>query len=152
MVSVCAGLVTVEEQSHIIRLVHFTAQDYFRQTWTIWFPQENHEIWSTCVTYVSFESFRSGACPKDEDFEVRVDDYTLFSYVAEHWGHHIRPQFLDRDILASLLDDTPKLEACVQGLYAWKGFPDHRGNSQAGPRQMTGLHLAACFGLKETVE
>lgn len=32
MVSVCAGLVTVDEQSHIIRLVHFTAQEYFQRT------------------------------------------------------------------------------------------------------------------------
>ncbi len=28
MVSVCAGLVTVDEESDIIRLVHYTAQEY----------------------------------------------------------------------------------------------------------------------------
>lgn len=30
--SVCAGLVTVDEESDIIRLVHYTTQDYFRRT------------------------------------------------------------------------------------------------------------------------
>lgn len=31
IVSVCAGLVTIDEQSNIIRLVHYTTQDYFEQ-------------------------------------------------------------------------------------------------------------------------
>jgi hypothetical protein len=29
MVSMCAGLVTVDEESKIIRLVHYTTQEYF---------------------------------------------------------------------------------------------------------------------------
>src|SRR5437667_12719368 len=37
-VSVCAGLVTVDEESDIIRLVHYTTQEYFERTWTSWFP------------------------------------------------------------------------------------------------------------------
>ena len=32
MVSVCAGLVVVDEQSDIIRLVHYTTQEYFEKT------------------------------------------------------------------------------------------------------------------------
>jgi hypothetical protein len=38
MVSVCAGLVTIDEESDIIRLVHYTTQEYFEQTGTIRFP------------------------------------------------------------------------------------------------------------------
>jgi hypothetical protein len=37
MVSVCAGLVTVDEESDVIRLVHYTTQEYFERTWTSWF-------------------------------------------------------------------------------------------------------------------
>jgi hypothetical protein len=32
IVSVCAGLVTIDEESDIIRLVHYTTQEYFEQT------------------------------------------------------------------------------------------------------------------------
>jgi hypothetical protein len=32
IVSVCAGLVTVNEESRIIRLVHYTTQEYFERT------------------------------------------------------------------------------------------------------------------------
>ena len=38
MVSICAGLVTVDEDSNIIRLVHYTTQEYFERTQTVWFP------------------------------------------------------------------------------------------------------------------
>jgi len=32
MASVCAGLVTIDEESKIIRLVHYTTQEYFERT------------------------------------------------------------------------------------------------------------------------
>ena len=32
IVSVCKGLVTIDQESGIIRLVHYTAQEYFEQT------------------------------------------------------------------------------------------------------------------------
>ncbi|KAL2860013.1 hypothetical protein BJX68DRAFT_251851 [Aspergillus pseudodeflectus] len=38
LVSACAGLVTVDGDSKIIRLVHYTAQEYLERTWTVWFP------------------------------------------------------------------------------------------------------------------
>jgi hypothetical protein len=42
--SVCAGLVSVDEESDIIRLVHYTAQEYFDQTWATWFPNGQTDI------------------------------------------------------------------------------------------------------------
>ena len=32
MVSVCAGLVTIDKDSNIVRLVHYTTQEYFERT------------------------------------------------------------------------------------------------------------------------
>jgi len=37
IVSVCAGLVTVDEESNIIRLIHYTTQEYFERTRGIFF-------------------------------------------------------------------------------------------------------------------
>lgn len=37
MVSVCAGLVTIDEESKIIRLVHCTTQEYFERTQNVGF-------------------------------------------------------------------------------------------------------------------
>jgi hypothetical protein len=33
MISVCAGLITVDEESNIIRLIHYTIQEFFERTW-----------------------------------------------------------------------------------------------------------------------
>ena len=41
--SVCAGLVTIDEHSGIVRLVHYTTQEYFERTWTSWFPNRSEE-------------------------------------------------------------------------------------------------------------
>jgi hypothetical protein len=35
MVSACAGLVTIDKESDIIRLIHYTTQEYFERTQTL---------------------------------------------------------------------------------------------------------------------
>ena len=62
MISVCAGLVTVDEQSDIIRLVHYTTQEYFKRTQKYWFPNTQTDIATSCVTYLSFDTFKTGFC------------------------------------------------------------------------------------------
>src|SRR5271170_7755755 len=49
MVSVCAGLVRVDEESGIIRLVHYTTQEYFERTQKSWFPHAETDITKTCI-------------------------------------------------------------------------------------------------------
>ena len=84
MVSVCAGLVTVDE-GDIIRLAHYTMQDYFERTQISWFPNAQTDIAMTCVTYLSFDVFAAGFCPTDEEFEARLRLYPLYDYAAQNW-------------------------------------------------------------------
>jgi hypothetical protein len=72
MVSVCAGLVTIDEESGIIRLVHYITQEYFERTQSHWFPQAESEITTTCITYLSFNVFESGLCQTDDEFGKRL--------------------------------------------------------------------------------
>ncbi|KAL9568767.1 hypothetical protein ACKAV7_007081 [Fusarium commune] len=44
MISVCAGLVTIDEERGIIRLVHDTAKQYFKRSQDSWFPHARIEI------------------------------------------------------------------------------------------------------------
>lgn len=92
MVSVCAGLVTVDKGSDIIRLVHYTTQEYFERTQKQWFPNAEEDITMICVTYLSFDKFDSGFCLTDEDFEGRLQYNRLYDYAARNWGHHVRHQ------------------------------------------------------------
>ncbi|KAL2197095.1 hypothetical protein P885DRAFT_77574 [Corynascus similis CBS 632.67] len=86
IVSVCAGLVTVDEESKIIRLVHYTTQEYFVRTWKRWFPNAQVDITDICATYLSFRSFESGFCRTDAEFEDRLRTNRLYDYAARYWG------------------------------------------------------------------
>jgi len=88
IVSVCAGLVTVDDESHIIRLVHYTTQEYFKRMQKDWFPNAETEITTTCVTYLSFKVFESGFCQTDKEFEERLRSNPLYDYAAHNWGRH----------------------------------------------------------------
>jgi hypothetical protein len=90
LISVCAGLVTVDEESRIIRLVHLKTQEYFQRTQKDWFPDAEMDITKTCVTYLLFNTFEKGFCRTDEEFEERLRTYQLYDYAARNWGHHAR--------------------------------------------------------------
>jgi hypothetical protein len=60
IISACAGIVTVDKGSGIIRLVHYTTQEYFERTRELWFPNADTMITDACTTYPVLTSF--GRC------------------------------------------------------------------------------------------
>ena len=62
MVLACAGLVTVDEESNIIRLVYYTTQEYFERMNKRWFPNAETDITTIYITYLLFTDFESGIC------------------------------------------------------------------------------------------
>jgi hypothetical protein len=90
IVFVCAGLVTIDEKSGVIRLVYYTAQGYFKRTQKQWFPNAETDITTICVTYLLFDEFESGICQNDKEFEHRLQLHKLYDYTAHTWGHHAR--------------------------------------------------------------
>jgi hypothetical protein len=151
MASVCAGLVTVDEESNIIRLVHYTAQEYFELTQGKWFPNAITNITAICITYLSYPIFDSGFCQTDAEFEERLQLNQLYNYAAHNWGHHAHQALTLCQQVVSFLESELKIEAASQALLAIKRYSWHSEYSQEVPRQITGPHLAAYFGLKEAI-
>jgi hypothetical protein len=151
MVSACAGLVTIDEESKIIRLVHFTTQEYFERTKIQWFPDAQAKIAITCVTYLSLDVFKSGICQKDEELEERLQSNQLYHYAAKNWGHHPREASILIPEAISFLEKRTQVEASCQALLAIKEWSSRVGYSQEFARQMRGLDLAAYFGVKLAV-
>ncbi|RYP70705.1 hypothetical protein DL771_005309 [Monosporascus sp. 5C6A] len=150
VVSVCAGLVTVDEKSGIIRLVHYTTQEYFIQTQGQWFPNVQADITATCVTYLSFNIFEKGFCKTDKEFEERLRLYPLYDYATHNWGHHARESLTLCQEVINFLKCKAKVEASSQALVV-KRYSAYSGYSQDCPEQITGLHLAAYFGVDKAV-
>jgi ankyrin repeat protein len=152
IVSVCAGLVTIDEESSVIRLVHYTTQEYFERTQIHWFPDAESEITTTCVTYLSFEVFKSGLCKTDAAFEARLDTSPLYNYSAHYWGQHARKGTTLAKEVITFLQSHEAVEACSQAMLAEKTGPRDPAYSQLVPRRMTGLHLAAYAGIETALK
>jgi hypothetical protein len=84
VISVCTGLVTIDEESGIIRLVHYTTQEYFERVRLKWDPRAQEGIAVACLAYLSFDTFRSGSCASDEAFEQRLAENAFFDYSAHY--------------------------------------------------------------------
>ncbi|RYP18976.1 hypothetical protein DL767_009724 [Monosporascus sp. MG133] len=152
MISVCAGLVTVDEESKIIRLVHYTTQEYFQRRQQHWFPGAETYITEICVTYISFDVFGSGFCQTDDEFGERLRLYPFYGYAARNWGYHARKASTFYQGIIGFLERKPQVEASSQALLAVEKYSRYLRYSQEFPKQMTGLHLAAYFGVKEAVK
>jgi ankyrin repeat protein len=149
MVSVCAGLVTVDENSNIIRLVHYTTQEYFQRTQKCWFPEAETDITETCVTYLSFNTFESGFCATDEEFEKRLQQNPLYDYAARNWGHHVPAAGIKKEyLILEFLESEAKVSGSGQALMASGSY---EGYSQRLPKQLRGIHIAAIFGLERII-
>ena len=72
VVSACGGLVTIDNESNIIRLVHYTAQEYFEQTQEQWFPNTQSMITKICVACLSFNAFKHDFGQTNYEFEERL--------------------------------------------------------------------------------
>ncbi|RSL82678.1 hypothetical protein CEP51_004990 [Fusarium floridanum] len=171
MVAVCAGLVTIDAESDTIRLVHYTAQEYFETRLDLIATAEAY-ITKVCLTYLSLDIFddefweeseselkswwwqKYGGRDKCKDFE---DDLTqtknglkpagkvmeAYEYASKFWGHHAhRAGEVDQDVVLFL-----KKESKVRAV--WRMLPNQALYPAAllFGQDHVGIRAAAYFGL-----
>ena len=119
VVSFCAGLVIVDEQTKTIRLVHYTTQEYFRRNGDHLLASAKQEIAINCLTYLSYDEFEDGWVghidgDEDQDHDddddrneylydfdeseefnkkflnERVRKYPFLAYASRHWADHVK--------------------------------------------------------------
>ncbi|KAK0507966.1 hypothetical protein JMJ35_009855 [Cladonia borealis] len=109
LVSICAGLVAVDPQSRIIRLVHYTTQEFLKKIRDDKFPRAPADITRTCLTYLSFDHARY-----DNTQIYNVQKSPFLSYAVQHWRDHMRaspdPEF---DELTLQILSQPKKVHCI---------------------------------------
>ncbi|XEU97295.1 hypothetical protein FSHL1_002581 [Fusarium sambucinum] len=152
MVSVCAGLVTIDEESGIIRLVHYTTQEYLKRTRERWFQDPESIITTACVTYLSFTVFEAGFCTTTHKFEKRLRSNLFYHYAAHHWGHHARKDATSNQAVINFLESQAKVVASYQAHMVANQCSGDVYFSSFLSRKMTGLHLACFFGLSKAID
>src|SRR5467141_2327396 len=130
MVSSCAGLITVD--SNIVRLVHYTTQEYFQRRGLKSFEDVQRDIIATsCLTYLSYDVFAEG-CLRWSDLDSRLQQNSFFEYAAQNWAYHIQDtQQSVGDLALKFLMDDEKASASSQVLFS------HNYSQQ----QFCGAHL-----------
>lgn len=151
IISACAGLVTVDTQSKVIRLAHYTTQNYFERTRSHWFSNVETNIATVCITYISFDVFDNGPCHTDADLKERLQYYPFYAYAARNWGHHARGA-TGLALYKQLLDfanSDRHMQASAQILFSSYVCPSPVATENKDTARVTGLHLMCYFGLEE---
>lgn len=154
VVSVCAGLVTIDKKSDIIRLVHYTTQEYFQRTWTSWFPNAERDIATTCLAYLSFNTFETEFYQTDGAFSARLQSNILYDYAARNWGCHARgsPEKEIQETILNFLKDSTEVLGAIQAMRI-SAFTSHFKRRHVNFATNTlGLWVAAFYGLQEIVK
>ena len=146
LVSVCAGIVTVDPRSNIIRLVHYTTQEYFEGIGKNKFPAVQTTIAKTCLTYLGLSGF-DGPCHDSASLKQRLEKYKFGQYAAQFWGLHTRGEAenepdIQRAVLSLLASENKKDSMLQLETYANSSW----GNISFTKGQ-TLLHVIAKNGL-----
>ncbi|KAJ7453109.1 hypothetical protein FB451DRAFT_1565664 [Mycena latifolia] len=137
ILSVCAGLVVINEADKRIRLIHYTMQNYFDDIQPTTFPQATTEITMVCITYLSSDIFSQHL----HDPMSLFRQYSFLDYAVEYGLAHARgsPESDIRDLLLSFLGNS----SVWWKLWNWKCSYENRRKSAGS------LWIAAAFHLDE---
>ncbi|RSL54689.1 hypothetical protein CEP54_009750 [Fusarium duplospermum] len=132
------------------QLVHRTAHEYLQQTYERWLPEAEKQIAAACMAYLSLRSFSSGP-----DLESRLRAFPLYFYSALHWGFHARKAFdkcLDTAMTEyDFLGSSSLIQTSCDVMFKVGRWPMDGDYVGGYPEGLTGLHIAAYFGIVNLV-
>jgi len=143
--SVSAGLIAVHPESRKIGLVHFTVEEYFKKKKHIFFPDAEELIAMACIAYLSFDTFETGFYFTNAEFETQLP---LYSYAAQNWGHHARATSKVKQLAVDFLMSETKISSYKRAMMV---LGCYFGRIRDMGMEMTGVHLAAFFGLSQVM-
>ena len=146
LLSSCLGLVTVEESSSTVRLVHFTLQEHLSRDPTL-FHTPHSTIAEVCLTYLN------SGCARDLPPTLRSTPAAtpLLEYASVYWGRHTRRAMTENiKILALRLLD--KFDEHISTQLLLLNYDQDRGSGPyfyewGGPTGFSGLHGVAFLGI-----
>jgi hypothetical protein len=103
VISLCVGLVVVDQRGGKIRLVHETTQQYFQKYFREARKEDGDaEMAMTCLRYLSFPAFSHQFA--DEELMLRhLEKYKLSSYASRYWSVHIREGRLENKFFHAIV-------------------------------------------------
>ena len=143
LLSCCHGLVVIDPETHTVRLVHYSFQEYLNQQnkmFGISKEEWHSQIARTCLTFLNFPNETA-----DEDMGI-----TLLSYAATKWGHHLRRSEhlpdTPLELAKEYLSTARALNSASLFLLYREMYTGHHKNHELHCA-VTAAHIAAFFGI-----
>lgn len=90
LADVCAGLIIIEENSQTARFSHYTVQEYLRRKSVVPEHLKGAYHFSVCMTHLSFDEFKKGACISSKKIRSRFGENPFFAYVSRNVSFHLK--------------------------------------------------------------
>jgi ankyrin repeat protein len=152
IVSVCAGLVTIDTYSEVVRLVHYTTHEYFEGIREYWNPDGQLDITHTCLTYLSFAAFRYCSPPSyansNESLGEFLGKHPFLDYAARYWGWSTVKYQSDPFDLACTVLRNDRIVSCIRQVLSGAQYKTFHHGQNWGK----GLHVLAELGMKNLAE
>lgn len=152
LVDCCCGLVQVDHETSIVRLVHHSLEEYLRDQEHGLFIDPNLHITRVCLKYLTLEPLRKLPFKSRSDFAAALEDFPLLEYATLEWGHHARGVSVAevKDLAMSLLLDSLCLISIARVRDYRKAFPQWKSRAWAWAYSGgAGISVAASFGLTD---
>ncbi|KAI4218157.1 MAG: hypothetical protein L6R36_009100 [Xanthoria steineri] len=167
ILDVCAGLLVFNEENKMVRLVHYTAQDYFDNLGSSKFDDAHVLIAKECLVYLNYGIFQnsqaftddkeSGMADAASDSLNEQDLFNLLGYASAFWAQHAmtkRDSTLDLPEVHQFLARHPRVFLQTPDRY-----DDDPYNSYPSPfdiysdiKSHHGCEIAAFYGLNDELE
>jgi len=148
----CQGLITVDNETSTIRLIHSTLQEYLhaRDT-TVVFENPHVAIARVCLKYLCFPTVTG----LSTTLARAPGDLPFLQYASCHWGSHMKKQFASslQPLALELLTQYPNHVSANLFLFHQDSLECWRQESwgRVSSEGFSGLHFAACFGITELI-
>ena len=153
VVESCLGLLVIEQENSVIRLVHFSFQEYLQTHRDNLFPNGDLTLAAICLTYSAFSSISHRFQDNQADLASLVQDYPLLTYTCHHWGHHAKLSMTPRirELAMKYLSEKARVVGASK-ITDWcseRSTPSHE--SQHLFPIGNALHSVSMFGLAELI-
>ncbi|KAJ7328855.1 ankyrin repeat-containing domain protein [Mycena albidolilacea] len=139
ILSLCAGLVILDEQSNVVRLVHYTTQEYFESIQAHQFPNAQTDITHTLLTFLTLDDFVDAHWPLGNHLPplVEYSQYCLMHAAGQ-------PEAPLRSMILNFISRANQWKQAVS--WRWRSPP---WNFRDWPSEPSALWVAAVANFLE---
>ncbi|KAF2849628.1 hypothetical protein T440DRAFT_469053 [Plenodomus tracheiphilus IPT5] len=153
ILALCGGLV-VDDDTEGWKFCHISVTHYL-QTLSRWFPDAKDAIATSCLAYLSLQTFRKeGRCSTNEKLKSRLTEYPFYSYAANYWaGHLSEVEEIPGESVCSFLTNENGVSSANQVMFMTVTVDDLSDPtcSYEIDHQLSGIHLAVHFELRSVL-